>query len=380
VLIVDALDECDSEDNIRMILQLLAEARMLKTVRLRVFLTSRPEIPIRHGFCHIPEAEHEDFVLHNISPVIVNHDISIFLEYNLEAIRQERPLEAGWPGEQVIRCLVQNASGLFIWAATACRFIREGKKRQVIKDRLSSVLQSDGSVTEPEKHLNKVYITVLRHSIPTEFSEKEKEEFYSKMRYMLGSIVVLLSPLSTHSLRTLLHISEEDINETLEDLHAILDIPRDRTRPLHLHHPSFCDFLLNKDRCSDPKFWVDKKQAHQTLADDCIRLMSDYLKRDVCGQEAPGTLVTDIESSRIEQCLPSEVRYACLYWIQHLQKSDSQLYDNNQVHQFLQEHLLHWFEALGWIGKTSEGILAILSLESQIQVSLSLWDISTKGS
>ena len=33
-------------------------------------------------------------------------------------------------------------------------------------------------------------------------------------------------------------------------------------------------------------------------------------------------------------------------------------------------HFLHWLEALSWIRKTSEGILAILSLESQIQVSL----------
>ena len=227
VLVVDALDECDDNNNIRIILQLLTEARTLETVQLWVFLTSRPEVPIRHGFCHIPKAEHEDFVLHSISPVIINHDISVFLAYNLEAIRQERLLEAGWPGDQVIRCLLQNASGLFIWAATACRFIREGKKRQVIKDRLSSVLQSNGSITEPEKHLNEIYIIVLKHSIPTEFSDKEKEEFYSKLRCMLGSIVVLLSPLSIYSLSTLLRISEEDIDETLEDLHAILDIPKD---------------------------------------------------------------------------------------------------------------------------------------------------------
>jgi hypothetical protein len=53
MLIVDALDECDSEDDIRIILQLLAEARTLKAIRLRVFLTSRPEIPIRHGIYHI---------------------------------------------------------------------------------------------------------------------------------------------------------------------------------------------------------------------------------------------------------------------------------------------------------------------------------------
>ena len=106
--------------------------------------------------------------------------------------------------------------------------------------------------------------------------------------------------------------------------------------------------------------------------------MSNSLKQDVCGQEAPGTLVADVESSQIEQCLPSEVRYACLYWIQHLQKSGAQLHENDHVYQFLQKHLLHWLEALGWIRKTSEGIFAILSLEAQISVSL-LYDISSES-
>jgi hypothetical protein len=110
--------------------------------------------------------------------------------------------------------------------------------------------------------------------------------------------------------------------------------------------------------------------VHRTVADDCIQLMSNSLKQDVCGQEAPGTLVADVESSQIEQCLPPKVRYACLYWIQHLQKSDAQLCDDDKVHQFLEVHLLHWLEALGWMGKTPEGILAIFSLEAQIPVSL----------
>jgi NACHT domain len=117
LLIVDALDECDNEDHIRTILQLLAEARSLTTVRLRVFLTSRPEIPIRHRICAILQAEHQDFVLHNIQPTIVNHDISLFLDYNLGMIGQEWTLGPKWPGEEVLRQLVLYASGLFIWAA-----------------------------------------------------------------------------------------------------------------------------------------------------------------------------------------------------------------------------------------------------------------------
>jgi hypothetical protein len=367
MLIVDALDECDDETHIRTILQLLAEARTLKKVRLRVLITSRPEIPIRQGMYLIPQAEHQDFVLQNIAPAITNHDIFVFLKYNLRLIGQEWSHEAGWPGEQAIRQLVVKASGLFIWAATACRFIREGL---FAEERLRILLEGGTSTATPEEHLNEIYITVLQNSIQPGYIEQEQKRWYSMLRDILGSIVVLFSPLSIESLSTLLLIAKQRTERILKDLHAILDIPKDQTHSLCLHHPSFRDFLLIKDRCSDPNFWVDKKQAHRKLAESCMRLMSTSLKQDVCRQEAPGTLVADVENSRIEQCLPSEVKYACLYWIQHLQKSGALLYDNDQVHQFLQVHLLHWLEALGWIGKTSEGIHAILSLEAQIPVSV----------
>ena len=369
IFIVDALDECDSEDDIRMILKLLTEARTLTTVRLRVFLTSRPEIPIRHSFCQTPETEYQDFILHNTSLSIVNQDIGIFLRYNLNVIAGERSLGASWPGEQIIKRLVYSASGLFIWAATACRFIREGKL--FATKRLDMVLESGSTtINAPEKHLNGIYLTVLRHSISPEYTPEEAEELRYRLKGLLGSIVTLLAPLSTQSLSKLVNTSQEEVDQILNDLHAILDIPKDKTCPLRLHHPSFRDFLLTKERCCDSNFQVDEKQAHQILADCCIRLMSTSLKQDICGQEAPGTLVANIQSYQIEQCLSPELRYACLYWIQHLQKSGAQLYDKDQVHQFLQIYLLYWLEALSWIGKTSEGILAICSLGALIPVSL----------
>ena len=371
IVVIDALDECDNDDNIRVILHLLVEARLLKMIRLRFFLTSRPEIPVRYGFCQIPDGEHQDFVLHNISRSTVDHDIFIFLEYNLRLIRQERSLDPAWPGEEVIKYLVQTASGLFIWAATACRFIREGKR--FVAKRLGTILDgSKGAVTEPEKHLDKIYTTVLEHSVSPEYTDEEKEESYYMLRQILGSIVVLFSPLSAYSLSRLLYVTKDDINQTLEDLHSVLDVPKEETHPLRLHHPSFRDFLLSKDRCRDSNYWVDEKQAHQTLAESCIRLMSAYLKQDICGLDAPGVLVTEVESSRVEQHLPSEVQYACLYWVDHLQKSDVWLHNNDQVYQFLQTHFLHWLEALGWMRKLSEGILAIRSLESISLVSLPL--------
>ena len=91
-----------------------------------MLLTSRREIAVRYGFGQISDAEHQDFVLHHISPSIVEHDTSIFLEHNIGLIAQERRLGAGWPGNKAIAGLVQRASGRFIQAGTASRFIQEG--------------------------------------------------------------------------------------------------------------------------------------------------------------------------------------------------------------------------------------------------------------
>jgi NACHT domain len=380
ILIVDALDECNDDNNIRIILQLLAEVRSLKAVRVRVFLTSRPEAPIRYSFYRVPKTQYHDFVLHNISPSIIDYDISIFLEHNFRLIGEEIQ-DLSWPGAQAIKTLVQSANGLFIWAATACRFIRKGpfadkrlhellEGRAFADERLHILLKGRAfAATTPEGHLNGIYITVLQNSIQQDLSQQEREEFCSMLRDILGSIIALFSPLSVGSLSRLLVTPEQKLNAMLYDLHAILDIPKDYARPLRLHHPSFRDFLLNKNRCRDSDFQVEEKRAYQILADSCIKLMSISLKKDICGVRSPGWLATNIESSQLERCLPPEVQYACLYWAQHLQKSCTSLDDSCHAYAFLQEHLLHWLEALSLMGKILEGVLMLSSLGSYISVS-----------
>jgi hypothetical protein len=84
---------------------------------------------------------------------------------------------------------------------------------------------------------------------------------------------------------------------------------------------------------------------------------------------APGTQASQVDCSRLQKYLPPEVQYACLYWVQHLQRSGAQGSNGEEAYRFLQAHLLHWLEALGWIGKISEGIQAILSLDAHVSVS-----------
>jgi hypothetical protein len=321
IILVDALDECEGENDIRGIIQLLAEARNLRSIRLRIFLTSRPEIPIRHGFHHISDVEYQDFVLHSISPSIIDNDISIFFKYNLEIIRREWAFDDDWPGEQTIRRLVQSAGGLFIWAATSCRFIGNG--RRFAARRLSQILQHDTSIVAPEEKLNEIYLAVLTNSISGEYDEQEKIELYRLLKLILGTIVILFSPLPALSLARLLHTPKRDVDQTLDDLHSILEVPKRQDSPIRLHHPSFRDFLLEKQRCRDQHFWVDEKEAHGALARSCLRLMSANLKRDVCNLHAPGTLACEVDSNTVMQYLPAELQYACRYWVQHFQRSDS---------------------------------------------------------
>ena len=91
-----------------------------------------------------------------------------------------------------------------------------------------------------------------------ECTDEEKEDLYDMLRQVLGAVVVLFSTLPIYSFSKLLNVPSEDINQTVEDLYSIIDVPEDLTQPIRLHHPSFRDFLLDKQRCKDPNFWVDR--------------------------------------------------------------------------------------------------------------------------
>jgi hypothetical protein len=219
---------------------------------------------------------------------------------------------------------------------------------------------------DAEEKLNEMYTAILTNSVSDKYSDQEKEELYKKLKAILGAIVILFSSLSAVSLARLLHIPEQEIGLTLDVLHPFLDVPKDQSRSIRLHHPSFRDFLLDKGRCRDQHFWVDEKSAHEALAGSSLRLMFSSLRRDICDLHAPGAVASVVGSLRVEQCLPEDLQYACRYWVQHLQRCEARLFDEDQVHRFLQKHFLNWLEALSLIGKTSDSIHMVTALQSMV--------------
>ena len=222
------------------------------------------------------------------------------------------------------------------------------------------------------------YISLSSSSLlPSNYTDEEKEESFATLRHVLGSVVVLFSPLAAHSLSRLLDFPKGKINQSLKGLHAILDVPEDQTHPLRLHHPSFRDFLLSAQRCYDLHFWVEQKNVHKVLANHCIQLMSQKLRtKNLYGLRDPGPIGSQIPSEELARCLPPELQYACEYWVSHLQRSevgvnDKQcLDDGGQIHIFMRQCFLYWLEALSLAGKLSEGIHAIRLLEDIVDVRL----------
>lgn len=373
IIVIDALDECDREEDIRIIIHLFSQVKHIISVQLKFFLTSRPELPIRLGFENI-RGKYEGLALHQIPEPIVKEDISAFLKHELAMIQEDynksvplsRQLPADWPGHTNIQSLIEMAIPLFIFATTVCRFINDRKCGQPDKQ-LAKVLRYH--TKSQASKLDATYLPVLDQLLDG-VNKLEKQGIVEEFQQVVGSIVILASPLSATSLDRLLGLHKGTVDSRTDLLHSVLSIPSCPDDPIRLLHLSFRDFLVDAEKREINPFWIEEEQAHQRIAVNSIRLMSSSLKKDICGLEAPGVLVKDVASSRVKKCLTPEVRYACLYWIQHVQKSGARLRDNDQVHQFLELHLLHWLEAIGWIGRTSEALVAIASLEALVTVSL----------
>ena len=94
VVVVDALDECEKERDIKAIIELWSRLSHITTVRIKLFLTSRPDLPIQLRFKNISVAAHRDMILEDAIPqTTIQHDILVFLKDALGNIRRHYNLD-----------------------------------------------------------------------------------------------------------------------------------------------------------------------------------------------------------------------------------------------------------------------------------------------
>ncbi|RFU78062.1 vegetative incompatibility het-e-1 [Trichoderma arundinaceum] len=364
IIVIDALDECEREDDVKILIHLFSRT---KNLGLRVFVTSRPELPIRLGFSAI-KGKFQDVILHEISEPVIEHDLGVFLKHKLGTIREtynnsvekHRRLDQSWPGQRSIDTIVKMAIPLFIFAATVCRFLADRKCGNP-DERLRRSL--DYQTRSQESKLDATYLPVLDQQI-IGLSIRERDEVLQQFRAIVGSIVLLASPLSTSALSRLLDIPRHTIDNRLDMLHSVLSIPASAESPVRLLHLSFREFLVDPEKEGRNLFWVSEAQTHREISENCFRVLRRFLRPDMCNLRSLGMEGSTPNSDKVNTDIPYEVQYACLHWVFHLESTRNYTVACREALRFLKQHFLHWVEALGLMRQASESIKMIDTLQT----------------
>lgn len=394
VIVVDALDECIQRTEAEDLLNMLATLEDLHQVQLRLLITSRTEKHILGSFDKLPEVLHRSVPLDKIKPHAgeesTKDDITFYLSHTLAEIAKKHGVAKDWIDQANINKLSEKADGLFIYAATACRFLDadDFPDHEARQERLDQIYQdypeTDDSETDewetnaPQQKVDEIYLKVLSFPDREKMPRKTRHRTYDGMRMTLGFLAVLFEPVATSSLETLLPTLPVSLTQLLKKLHAIVGVPLDEKSPLDLVHLSFRDFILSKKRSKQLKFRVDETEMHKEVFGRCLHIMSSKLCRDICGLVMPGKTASEVSHSQIEENIPQYLRYTCRYWVDHLSKLDNSrlsevgLMDGGKVHAFLQECFLYWLEAMSLIKETPTAILVVNQLQTLVVVSLSL--------
>lgn len=368
VMVIDALDECEYDQDIRNIIRLLPLLQKAKAVRLQIFVTSRPELPISLGFSEVADHEYQDLALHEIPKEVTEHDINLFLQDRFAKIKHNRNISQDWPGDNIIQELVTISVPLFISAATVCRYIENSKWEP--KLRLTELLADQAKYVS---RMDKTYLPILKRLLDDQESdEPEQQQLLKEFQTIIGVIILLEAPLSINALSLFLKLGTDQISNRLDSLRSVLSVPGDRDQPVRILHLSFRDFLVQPGT----KFSVDKAQKHRDIAKLCLTTMRSGLKRDIChlegNLEGPGTRRADIDPQHMRRYLTPELQYSCRYWIHHLEQSHAISSSIEDVRLFLQTHFLHWVEAMALLGLISEvvGMLDLLHMIIPVSVTV----------
>jgi hypothetical protein len=152
----------------------------------------------------------------------------------------------------------------------------------------------------------------------------------------------------------------------LDFLHSVLSVPDSEDVPIRLLHLSFREFLVDPQKQGRSPFWVDEKSTHNKLASRCLEIMSgpSGLRQDMCSLSGPGVLRSEIDEGSIASRLSPDLRYACRYWISHLNQSQHEIVDGDTTHLFLQKYLLCWLEVMSLMRESSQCVHLLDSLQA----------------
>ncbi|KDQ18935.1 hypothetical protein BOTBODRAFT_170922 [Botryobasidium botryosum FD-172 SS1] len=330
VLMIDAFDECESSETRGNLLTALALGSSKLPSCVRLIITSRRTEDIIRSFEPHLHVRH-----HNLEITADNTlDVERYLRSSVVTVVEEKPyagLPPGWPGEPVLLELAARSFGLFIWAATAIRYMRQASNPRKCID---SIMEGNPPKDRADS-LFRMYSTVLDTCIY--WGEPGFREAFASV---MGVILVAEVPLNPEAIRALLQFTKGDHQPSLivSSLSAVL--LADSAGAVRIAHPSFRDFLTDRSRpCHD--HFIDIELHTEKMALCCVGLLDRHMKANKEALECP--------ESFMPPALSKDVLYALRYWALHVanvpvvHKSSNLGY---AINRFLHEHLLHWLQTM----------------------------------
>jgi hypothetical protein len=327
-LIIDALDNCEEDEGnntrgklIEIILRLLPTAP-----NVRLFLTSRPLPDIASYLEHSPLVHGQDVQLLDIHHTGKLDDIRVYVSKRLPKYTEEQK-----------ELIASRSDGLFIWAATACRLLRNARQPKRILEQF---------VTEKtESILDALYMEVLHQAL----IDRNAPEL---MLSVLQMIINAYEPISISTIQVLLP-ENEFVDEYVQDLGSVLK-DGDPHRPIRVLHPTFREFILDPVRPNG--FAIIPSEAHAAIALGCLVPLEGFLKCDILGQILPHQLIpqnSDIPNlqSQLEDRLSPALRYASLYWPYHAAAAIESMQNFDQFGTIISKKFLNWVELMSLRGK-----------------------------
>ncbi|KAL5634285.1 hypothetical protein ACGC1H_006182 [Rhizoctonia solani] len=350
IVAIDALDECENENSLGQVLDLLLSTP--KTLPIRFLVSSRPEPEIYRRM--MSDAK---LVLHDLAEDAVKSDIENYMRHELANI----PLtDTQWSG------LIKQCGVLFIYASTACRLIKQGYEMATLDEAVGMIMNPLGTSTnEDEIIIDDLYFTILT----TAFNKaKMSRANRQRMRDLLETVLCAIEPMSLDVLAGVLELKDvEQANALLQPLRSVLNVKF--TGLVTSLHTSFPDFMFSSSRSTG--FHCIATSRHTALAERCLRMLQGVEpKFNICRFPSSFLLDHEVENidKRVNLAISPSLIYACRYWSAHLYLGESRQELVAAVREFFSERLLLWMEMLNLTRQMRFGTSVIRDAEKWCQV------------
>ncbi|PVG00496.1 YVTN repeat-like/Quino protein amine dehydrogenase [Serendipita vermifera] len=352
VIVMDALDECSGKPE--EIVALFSTPQMASLpFSVKLFVTGRPEAKIRQALARSNvKSQIQPLQLHEIEHSIVRGDIGIYLDHHFELmVEVHTHLSSGWPSKTDVEALGDLAGDLFIFAATAIKFLNNPEEDP--EDKLTLILTNVHS----RGQIDSLYKQVLDSA----FDAGRDKSLLKDFRDVMGAIVCLKEPLTLRGLQTLLDLPRSSVRKVVTRLYSVVVTPDTDDENIRLIHPSFPDYLTDQRRCTEKQYFLDEPVLNAGIAGRALKCMLKELRRNICNLEDPMILNEDITDlpHRLSCHIPPHLRYACFHWASHLYSVKPTKNLLELLHSFAVTKLLAWLEVLILYGRLDLALSSI---------------------